>query len=133
MNVRIACVLFFLICISIQCKKDNDVPNTGAADLQGSWQLLFITATNGPMYVDSGSLNILKFDGNKMQTYTHDTLLTTTSYQIIMKKGPGTIVKVPCINFSEQIRPYIISNDTLLTYQFNVYDGGASTYIRYNP
>ena len=141
MYSRISAVLLTLLLTTTQCKKDNESDNR-AKELQGSWKLAYTFSMYGYAYPAPGSLSILKFDGYKMLTYAHDTLLKTEPYFINMQKDASTQATVPCIiptlsSSSEPGRAFSIYNDTLKTYLINVNTIGSSPvgtiYTRYNP
>lgn len=136
MRTYITIVLLFLALANTQCKKDNNSDNR-TKELQGSWRLAFTAEVNGPVYPAPGTLTILKFDGYKMLTYAHDTLLKTEQYDIVMMKDTVSGANIPSIvpknsPYSGLPKSFSVHNDTLNIYLLHSSDGRGSTYIRYN-
>ncbi|PWV48360.1 hypothetical protein [Chitinophaga sp. S165] len=78
-------VILLLVFANSSCKKET-ISDTSSQKLQGSWRLLYSNASSNALVArDSQSLEILKFDGNKMLTYSRDTLISKETFLMALK------------------------------------------------
>jgi len=127
-------LLVFGVAIT-SCKKET-ISDTSSQRLQGSWKLLYSSASASTSMVkeDSNSVKILRFDGNNMLTYTHDTLVSRETFLMALKSDHQPYL----VADSDPWNPKIFScriqgNDTLslLSVHSNVHVGRV--YIRVKP
>jgi hypothetical protein len=117
------------------CRKEN-IGDNSTQKLQGSWRLLYSKPVSGNQLIlaDTSFLSILKFDGNKMLTYHHDSLISRESFLMALKSDQQPYL----VADSDPWNPKIFSckitgNDTLslLSVYSNVPTG--HTYVRVKP
>jgi hypothetical protein len=132
MRAYITVILLLLVFANFSCKKET-ISDTSSQKLQGSWRLLYANnpGNNALGKRDSLSLEILKFDGNKMLTYSRDSLISRETFLMALKSDHQPYL----VADSDPWNPRIFScnitgNDTLslLSVHSNVHVGRV--YIR---
>jgi hypothetical protein len=132
MRAYITVILLLLVFANFSCKKET-LSDTSSQKLQGSWRLLYANSPGGNALIkrDSLSLEILKFDGNKMMTYSRDSLISRETFLMALKSDHQPYL----VADSDPWNPRIFScnitgNDTLslLSVHSNVHVGRV--YVR---
>ena len=105
--------LLLVLLMHSQCKKDKLADNP-TQQLQGSWRLLYTnTAAGFKELSPEGSMRILQFNGNKMLTYSHDTLLAKESFLMAFKSDKLPYLVADSDPWNPRIFSCTISSDTL--------------------
>lgn len=127
-------LLVFGVAIT-SCKKES-VSDTSSQRLQGSWKLLYSNTAAGAAMIkeDSASVKILRFDGNNMLTYNHDTLVSRERFLMALKSDHQPYLVADSDPWNPKIFTCKIQgNDTLslLSVHSNVHIGRV--YVRVKP
>jgi hypothetical protein len=107
-------VILLLVFANSSCKKET-IADASSQRLQGSWRLLYSRPSAGTDLIkeDSASLRILKFDGNNMLTYYHDTLISRERFLMALKSDHQPYLVADSDPWNPKIFSYSITNDTL--------------------
>lgn len=126
-------VILLLVFANSSCKKET-LSDTSSQKLQGSWRLLYSKPATGISRQDSLSREILKFDGNKMLTYSRDSLVSRETFLMALKSDHQPYLVADSDPWNPRIFSCSITgNDTLslLSVHSNVHVGRV--YVRVKP
>jgi hypothetical protein len=126
--ITVTLVLFTLVFVS--CKKENlDNPTS---KLQGTWRLLYSTSSAGVKSALLGdSTHTLRFEGNKMLTFEHDSLIMRESFLMAIKADRLPYLVADSDPWNPRIYSCTLTGaDTLCLFAVHLQNGARSTYIR---
>lgn len=124
--ITVTLILFTFIFAS--CKKESLADNP-AGKLQGTWRL-FSTA-NAKDLAGIDSTRTIRFEGNNMLTFHHDSLLTKESFLMAIKADRQPYLVTNGDPWTASIYSCTLTgNDTLCLFSVHLTSGVRNTYVR---
>lgn len=121
-------ILLLVLMIHSQCRKEK-LSDNPTQQLQGSWRLLYTQSSSGiPELSREGS--ILQFNGNKMLTFSHDTLVLKESFLMAFKSDKMPYLVADSDPWNPRIFSCTINSDTLSLLSVHNSTRVGNVYIR---